>query len=341
MVLNRREHRELLRALRLDEAIPYELVDRVDQHIATCPKCQGMLKQARQLKKRFVPMLSASHPTPEELLAYLTKDESTQFDEVGSFEKLKTHVDSCTLCQGRVKHMQGEIKEVESLMQNVAHELTFEQDYRPAVATKHSSPAKKKAVMPPMPRAIFPVAIACAAVLFVFGLSFSLQPKSYSFANLNSDRLDVLPVARGTSNTEVHLLLTESLINSGDYNKAQARLLQIDKNALSAEQILRLRLCDLMLTLKSAHRSYVRLFPHFDKSAVRESLAQMELGMVREIPATAANEAYLGLAHYYMAKAYLMLDDQTQAISHLQSSQQTAHLRRHEAEALLQALTRE
>lgn len=340
MVLNRIEHRELLRALRLDEAIPYELVDRVDQHIAACPKCQSVLKKTRQLKKMLTPMLSTSHPTPEELLAYLTKDESTHFEDAGSSEELKRHLDSCTLCQGRVKHMQAEIKEVESLMQNVAHELTFEQDYRPSAATKHASPAKKKAGLPPMPRAIFPVAFACAAILFLLGLSFSLQPKSYAFANLNADRLDVLPVTRGTSNTEVYLLLTESLINSGDYNKAQARLLQVDKSSLSPEQSLRLHLCDLMLTLKSAHRSYARLFPHFDKAAVRESLVRMQSSMALEIPATAANEAYSGLAHYYMAKAYLMLDDEKQAVSHLQSAQQTAHLRRPEAEALLQALTK-
>lgn len=340
MVLNRTEHRELLRALRFEEAIPDELTDRFEQHIAACPKCQGVLKKTRQLKKRIVPMLNASHPAAEELLAYLTRDESVAAENAVSFDELKGHLQACALCQNRVKHLEGEIKEVENLMHNVAHEMAFEHDYRPPAAAHHSSTQKRKMSLPPMPRAMLPVAGACAVLLLLFTLSISLQPRSYAFANLNADRLDVLPITRGNSTSEINLLLTEGLINAGDYNKARTRILEISTSELSTEQSLRLQLCDLMLTLKSAHRSYVRLFPHFEKSAVRESVARMEAIFAAQATPAPGHEAYWGLAHYYSAKAYLMLDNESQAVSHLQDALRTAHQRRPEAETLLQALGR-
>lgn len=338
MVLNRTEHRELLRALRLEEAIPHELADRFEQHVAACSKCQSVLQKTRRLKTRITPMLSASHPSAEELLAYLTREEAEPQEASDSFENMKEHLLACALCQNRVKHLEGEIKEVENLMHNVAHEMAFEHDYRPAAAARQASPQKRKMSLPPMPRAILPVASACAVLLLLFTLSMTLQPKSYAFANLNADRLDVLPITRGNSASEMNLLLTEGLINAGDYNKARTRILQINTSELSAEQSLRLQLCDLMLTLKSAHRSYVRLFPHFEKSAVRESLARMEAIFAEQVTPAPGYEAYWGLAHYYSAKAYLMLDNESQAISHLQDALRTAHQRRPEAETLLQAL---
>lgn len=341
MSLTRIEHRELLRALRLEETIPYELLDRAERHIATCPKCRLVLQRNSQLKKRLKPMLSTSHPVAEELLAYLTADDAAQGDVVAAewFQSVSAHVKTCTFCQSRVKHLQNEIKQVENLMQNASEELSFERDYQAPVSVAQTQTAKRKIHLRPMPRPMLPVAGACVAFLILFVASLSTQPKTYSFANLNADRLDVLPITRGDSNAENGLLLAEGFINAGEYEEARAQMLAVDESKLSAEQALRLRLCDLMLTLKAAHRSYLSFFPHFEKAEVRTSLARMEEVLIRYLAPPAGNEKRWGLAHYYSAKAYLMLDDENNAIKHLQNAQLTAHQRQPEAEKLLRALT--
>ncbi len=339
MSLTRIEHRELLRALRLEETIPHELVDRAERHIETCPKCRLVLKKTRQLKKRLRPMLSPSHPAAEELLSYLTAEDSAHAEVTGagSFQSVYAHLQACAFCRSRVQHLQGEIRQVENLMQNVEQELAFEHEYQ----TPQSSPQpqKRKLFLPPLPKAILPVASACVALLFLFFLSLTTQPKTYALAHLNSDRLDVLPVERGTSSAEMNLLITEGLINAGDYDEARQMLAKVPERELSDEQLLRLRLCDLMLTLKSAHRSFAHLFPHFEKSAVRERLERMEEVLTRRSLPAAGNEAYWGLAHYYSAKAYLMLDDESTALAHLSNARLTAHQRRPETDELLRALT--
>ncbi len=339
MTLNRIEHRELLRALRLEEAIPYELVDRATEHIAGCPKCQLVLKKNRHLRKKLNPMLSASHPVAEELLAFLTADNSAHAQSAAeSFQSVKTHVETCAFCQSRVQHLRGEIRQVESLMQNAAEELAFEHDYQPFQSAHRPQPPKRKMFLPPMPKAILPVAGACGALLLLFFLSLSTRPNTYELAQVNSDRLNVFPIERGTSSAEVSLRFAESFINDGDYDQARLKLVEVDERKLSEAQLLRARLCDLMLTLKSAHRSFIHLFPHFEKSEVRKSLELMEEVLARHPSAAEGNEAYWGLAHYYCAKADLMLDDENSAVAHLQSARLTAHLRRLETDELLRVL---
>lgn len=286
-------------------------------------------------------MLSTSHPVAEELLAYLTADQAAHGDEAAaeSFQSVSAHVKKCAFCQSRVKHLQNEIEQVENLMQNAAEELSFERDYQTPASAPRAQTSKRIISLPPMPKAILPVASACVVLLLLFVASFSTQPKTYPFAHLNADPLDVLPVTRGESNAEIDLLLTEGFINAGEYEEAREQMLAVDEGRLSAEQVLRLRLCDLMLTLKAAHRSYLSFFPHFEKTQVRAGLARMEEVLIRYLAPPAGNEKRWGLAHYYSAKAYLMLDDENNAVKHLQNAQLTGHQRRPEAEKLLRALT--
>jgi hypothetical protein len=337
MSLTRSEHRELLRALRLEETIPGELVERAERHIETCPKCRQVLQKTRRLKKRLTPMLNASHPGAEALLAYLTAEDSAhaRTATAESVQNVSAHLRTCAFCRSRVQHLRNEIGQVENLMQDVEKELAFEHDYQ--IAQSPQAP-KRKIFLPPMPKAIWPVATACVALLFLFFLSLSTQPKTYALAHLKSDRLNVLPVERGSSAAEINLRMTEGLINAGDYGKARQMLVDVPENELSDDQLLRLHLCDLMLTLKSAHRSFAYLFPHFDKAGVQTSLERMREALVRRPAPAAGNEAYWGLAHYYSAKAYLMLDDESAALAHLQNARLTAHQRRHETDDLLRAL---
>ncbi len=342
MYLNRVEHRDLLRALRLEERIPERLAGRAEEHIKSCSECQIVLRKTKSLRNSLKSLLQASHPPAEDLLAYLTRETSSESRGAGAdAETIRMHLQVCELCRKRAAHLQNEIKQVENIMQNAAEEMAFEQDYDlpPTPSPLFSKPTKRKFFLRPIPRATFPVAVACAVLLLVFFLSLASKPETYSLANLESDQLDVLPLDRGTlSDDELALLLVEGLINTIEYEKARKQLAEINEPALPQFQALRFRLCDLMLTLKSAHRSFVYLFPHFEKSQVQLGLQRMEAVLNPLEAGAPGNEAYWGLAHYYCAKAYLMLEDKDKALSHLQEARKTPHQRRHETDALLKAL---
>ncbi len=347
MNLTRAEHKELLRALRLEEAIPSHLAGRAQQHIENCSKCRLVLEEARGLKRKLIPVLRAAHPTADELLAYLTSEDSTPQEvtnasSAASFQRIHAHLQTCAFCRKRVLHLQGEIKHVENIMRNVGKELAFEQDYQAvqSLSSPHSLPHKRRFALPPIPRAVLPVASACAALLLMFFASLLTQSETYLLANLQTDKLDVLPRYHSKVTGEAALVIAEELISTGDYTEARSTLTGVSVEGMPPEQALRLQLCDLMLSLKLAHRSFFLLFPHFEKAEVHTALQRMaaELNSYEAPPSEANEAAYWGLAHYYCAKAYLMLEDKSNAMRHLQKAELTAHQRRPETDELLQAL---
>ncbi|NUO79488.1 hypothetical protein HUU05_05380 [candidate division KSB1 bacterium] len=347
MNLTRAEHKELLRALRLEEEIPAHLAERAQQHIKNCSKCRLILAEAGQLKKKLKPVLGASHPTADELLAYLTSVDSasheyTSTSSAESSQKVHDHVQTCKLCRNRVQHLEGEIKQVESIMRNVGKELAFEQDYHTtqSLPFPRSLPHKRKFALPPIPRAILPVVGACAALLLMFFVSLLTQSESYLLANLQTDNLDVLPRYHSKASGEAALVIAEELIGKGDYAEARSVLVDVSAEGMPPNQVLRLQLYDMMLTLKLAHRTFFFLFPHFEKAGVHTALQRMEaeLNSYEAAPSDANEAAYWGLAHYYCAKAYLMLEDRPNALQHLLKAKLTAHQRRYETDELIQAL---
>lgn len=333
-----------MRALRLEETIPHNLQDRAPQHIAECPKCQRVLQEAEELRRRLKPALNSAHPSSENLLAFLTADNPAPETAGGELPQgsadIRAHLRSCSFCRSRVKHLQEEIAQIRSIMKNVKAELTFESDYQ--VPRNRSvfahSPQKKRFILPPLSKAVVPTAIACAALLVLFFVNFTMQSDTYPIAHLNTDNFNVFPVARGGANEEIGLLMAEEATTRGEFLEARNQLARLDFSQLSAEQSLRFRLCDLMLSLKDAQRSYFSFFPHFEKSQVRTALQPMEEALaVRETPLS-GTEAYWGLAHYYCAKAYLMLEEKERALTHLQKARLTQHQRSLEAERILQIL---
>lgn len=327
----------------MEEAIPHDLQDRAPQHIAACPKCQRVLKEAEELRRRLKPALNSSHPSSENLLAFLTADHTPAAAESGelphSSGEIRAHLQSCSFCRNRAKHLQGEIAQIRRIMKNVKAELSFESDYQiphndPVLV--HSLP-KRRFILPPLSKAVIPTAFACAAVLVLFFLNIALQPDTYSIAHLNSDDLNVFPVGRSGTKEEIGLLMAEDAITRGEFHEARNLLGRLEASKLSAEQRLRLQLCDLMLNLKDAHRTHVFVFHQFEKSQVRAALRPMEEMLASlEIPEL-DNDAYWGLAHYYCAKAYLMLEEKEPALTHLQKSRLTKHQRSLETEKILLA----
>ena len=349
MSLSRDEHEKLRRALELEEIDPQAFSPEIYEHLRNCRQCNRLVQNSQRLRKLLVPYLISLHPTTEELLAHLTgtslpPENSAELSTTParSHSDIALHLENCNLCRARRDYFREELRQMESLMVQAALTSNFEREYVPEAEPRLRPLSFGKVWPNTVSVLMIAIMLVCALLISVFALSLSTQPPAYALANLNTDDFAHYSPLRGEGDEDEPqgtLLAAEEALRAGEYEQVGLLLAPLKREKLSEHAQLRAQLCNFMATLKLAHKSTFNFFPHFDTTSVTAAILTME-GTLATLQSDTDDFPSLnrGLAYYYLAKAYLMLNRPEPACKYLTRATSLPHRRRAQAMELQAAL---
>ena len=358
MELTQAEHLQLQHALQGDWEIPDHLLERFVQHLGHCRDCQQILKTTGQLRDRIKRDFHASaHLSQEQLLFYLTARAGGNVLSAGDHSMLsrhREHIEDCPLCRLREQYLQKELAHCE--------EVVFEEAQAFAIPTS-PAPMNRVPKFEPFPagrsvlrisRFAYALSGAVVSCILVLVAHLKFLPEYYSYINphLDSYHSALLSMRGGSESTarapnefSTHKVLeaAHEALRSGKPGQALALLTGLQGRSLEGNDLLRLRLYELMATLQDAHSDYLRLFPHFEIDRVSAALDRIKEVLPEDLArAKLLEPVYAGPAYYYAAKACLVLERREEARTLLEYSTALApHRRLEEAKALLENLDRQ
>jgi hypothetical protein len=352
MELTHEEHQQLQHALQGDWDIPDQLADRFELHLRHCHDCQRLLKTSGQLKEKIKKAFqSSAHLSQSQLLFHLTAralgDDLPAADRV-MLDRHRAHLQSCPLCRMREDYLRKELAHCEEVVFETAEDFATTRE--PALEAKTASRGRFGFTLA---RLAFGVGGAVVACLIAFAVNLKSLPDYYHYTNPHSDSyssslklyrqsFEDLAGALGDSSVQGQLWRAHEALRAEDSQKALEVLLSLDEQDLEGEDLLRLRLYELMATLKDAHSDYIRLFPRFDTTRVAAALAEMKVVLPKDpLRAGQLDRDYAGPAYYYAAKACLILGRREAALEYIGLCLALPnHRRKTETENLLQEIDR-
>ena len=341
MELTHEEHRELQHALQGDLELPSHLTDRFDKHLQHCRECQRLLRGSGRIREKIRKNFQASaHLSQEQLLFHLTAagDGDLPAADLKMLQRHRAHLKICALCRLRERNLQQELARCEQAIFETAEEFAAPVQPVAAIAGHQSTGKPYWSLALAAGKSL---AGAGAVYLLLFAVSTATLPEGFEDQDLRREdyRLS-LTIERSLSGDPAlpQIAQAENELAQGHFERTLHLLAGVEQHGLEYEALLRLRLYELMATLKTAQTGLLLLFPRFDEQPIAAQLERMEavLSGISHHPEQSQGP-YLGLAYYYSAKACLILNRPNDACAYLAHSMQLPpHKRRQEARALHQ-----
>ncbi len=331
MDLTRIEHKNVRRALRLDEPIPEALLQKAHQHFQHCQSCQQLIRESSQLRKLVNPHLQATHPGADAILQYLAEMKQADyngetFTPEGTAREVLAHLQDCSLCRKRLSYYRQASDAAEQVAVDVLNQAQLEpQPARPAASLRRLFPRWDGKSQP----MIASLLLAACLSVFYFGSLGVRQIRQSPFDRLGSlENEDFATFAERSATASVKSEAVwfreiEQDLMAQHFLQAQASAQEfIAQRNPTGYLLLRARFYDLFASLKLAHNSvWNPLVPRYDTDTVAAAIARSEPVVARAAADSALNriQTYY-LMHYYLAKGYLILHDPVRAREHLSAA---------------------
>ncbi len=280
------------------------------------------IKLGKALKK-------SDHISFDELKDFILVKNNLEPEDQSIFPKIpwiEAHLRQCSACKDQFTMINSEYADVENFVIE-----KFAANFQKAVDS-NSNKASFFRKMNPQYYAF--AAVLLIGVLFgsLFIVSELTTPSAIKHASLE-DKSD-FHINRGR--TTDYFQESISALDNKDYNAAISYLKKDIQENSNSETIFYTHYVLGLVYLEIAESNFIGLFPSYNKSNAKDGLKNLQLSIEKNLSGKYQNLSMN--AHFYIAKAYLMLDDKENAKKYLKKVIEEKGSKMFEAENILSDL---
>jgi len=319
------------------------------EHMEVCESCRSQLEQYRQIEAGLAELTNPKHMDDDLLVRYsvhLSDPDVGDYDgrklSRREISALETHVAQCASCEARLTKLVEEYQQTAAYFESsnlpdmMLTPATLADAFAARVTTvkqlvQGTLAALKESLSAPIPR-FFPVVLGAVAMLFAvvwWGPFYRSDNPYWDFAAVSQDR--VASLTRGSLSPELQVGVAAFV--RGDYSSAIARLEAFAANNPEHPSVAYAYYLAGVASLQQARTDVLGRFRDVDTELVDQAI-----GNLHNAELASTNLGIKENCHWYLAKAFLLLEDVAQAQEQLQKIISGRGRRYGEAQQLMHAL---